>query len=120
MVTVKSFEKRTNHLTDEDFFTLTLEGGVELVRSKAGRMYATKKTCSIGSTFDEATCKSLVGLELDGSIQRVPCEPFEVTDRETGEIRISDHRWEYFKEGEQPSVLVGETSLVAKEELVTI
>lgn len=118
MVTVKSFEKRTNHLKDEKFFTLTLEGGVELVGSKSGRVYATKRSCSIGSTLDEASCQALIGTTLEGDIRRVNCEPYEVVDKTTGEVRMSDHRYEYFKDGEIPSEVIKETSLVATEELI--
>ena len=118
MVIVKSYQKRTNTETGEEFFTLDLESSaVELVRSKSGRMYATKRTCSIGCTFDEETCKALVGTVLKGDIHKTECQPYEVVDKNTGEVRISEHRYEFFMDGEQPPI--SETSLVAKEELVS-
>ena len=117
MVTVTSYQKRTNTETGEEFFTLDLESSnVELVRSKTGRMYATKRTCSIGCTFDEESCKALVGTVLKGDIHKTECQPYEVVDKKTGEIRISEHRYEFYMEGEMPPVK--ETSLIATEELV--
>jgi hypothetical protein len=117
MVTVTSYQKRTNTETGEEFFTLDLESStVELVRSKAGKLYATKRSCSIGSTFNEEGCKALVGTVLKGDIQKTECQPYEVVDKKTGEIRISEHRYEFYMEGEQPPVK--EASLVAKEELI--
>jgi len=74
---------------------------VELVKSKeTGNFYATAKKASISSTFDEMTCKSLIGQQIPGSIQRVDTDPFEFTVKETGEIITLSHRWTYLKEGE--------------------
>jgi hypothetical protein len=118
MVTVTSYQKRKNAETGEEFFTLDLESSsVELVRSKSGRMYATKRTCSIGCTFNEESCKALVGTTLNGEIHKTEVQPYEVIDKNTGEVRISEHRYEFYMEGEKPPV--SETSLVAKEELVS-
>lgn len=61
MVTITDYNKRQNTAGDT-FFTLTLQSGIELVRSKStGKLYATAKKTTISSTFDEQTCKSLLG-----------------------------------------------------------
>ena len=39
-------------------------------------------------------------MELDGSIKKVECEPYEFTDEETGEVIELDYRWVFVKEGE--------------------
>jgi hypothetical protein len=39
-------------------------------------------------------CQSLVGKTLSGSIQKVPCEPYEF-QRETGETVTVHHRYQY-------------------------
>lgn len=62
--------------------------------------YATAKKASIALTFDEATCKSLIGQELDGTIVRADCEPFEFTSEETGEVITLNHRWVFVKTGD--------------------
>jgi hypothetical protein len=119
MIIIQSFEKRTNTQTGEEFYSLIVENStVDLVRSKSEKMYATKWSCSLSCTFDEPTCQALIGTSLEGNIHRVECEPYEVVDKNTGEIRVSDHRYEFFKEGEDPSIVVANTNLVATEELV--
>lgn len=95
MVTVKDFKVRGSK-DGEEFFVLVLQGGVMPVKSKAtGRTYFTAKTCTVPSTFDEETCKSIVGSQFPGQIVRVEAEPYEYTVPETGEIITLEHRWEY-------------------------
>lgn len=121
MVTVVNYNKRINAETGVEFFTLDLQSSsIDLVRSKNGRMYATKRTCSIGSTFDEESCKALIGTTLEGNISKVECEPYEMIDKNSGEIRVSHHRYEFFMEGETPPEVKVETSLIATEELVGV
>ena len=92
--------KRTSSDGNE-FFALILQGGLELIKSKeTGNYYATAKTASITSTFTEEECGQLVGQEISGSIVKVPCEPYEYTVKETGEVVTLTHRWEYRKEGD--------------------
>ena len=95
MVTIKNFKKRESK-TGEEFFVLVLQGGVAPVKSKkTGRTYFTAKTCSVPSTFDEETCKQILGQEFPGAIVRVKTDPYEYTIPETGEIIELEHRWEY-------------------------
>ena len=42
------------------FLALILQGGIEIVKSANGNVYATAKKASLATTFDEATCKSLI------------------------------------------------------------
>jgi hypothetical protein len=100
MVTIIDFVKRKN-LKGEEFNALVLQSGIELVKShETGRYYATAKKTSITSTFDDATCRSLIGIQIPGSVQRVESEPYEFTVRNTGEVLTLTHRWIYLKEGE--------------------
>ena len=100
MVTVVDFKERVNR-NGEPFYALILQGGIELVKSQeTGNFYATAKRASISSTFDELTCKGLIGQQIPGSIQRVEVDPYEFTVKETGEIITLAHRWVYLKEGE--------------------
>ena len=85
----------------ESFFALIIEGGLEMVKSRqTGRYYATSKKASVTSTFDEATCRELIGEKISGSVQKVECEPYEMTIKDTGEVITLNHRWVYLKEGE--------------------
>jgi hypothetical protein len=105
MVRIIDYLKRTN-AEGEDFFVLVLQGGLEIVKSQeTGKNYATSKTANMSSTFDENTCKSLIGTELKGSIKRVDCQPYEVV-RETGEVVTLSHRWEYMTEAESLKEIV--------------
>jgi hypothetical protein len=84
----------------KDFYALVLQGGLSLVQSKqSGNYYATLKKCSIPSTFDEQTCKAMIGEKITGSIQKKSCESYEFPNKETGEIITLDYRWVYLPEG---------------------
>jgi len=99
MVTIIGFSLRTTAVGKE-FYSLTLQGGIELVKSKATeRFYATIKKCSITSTFDEATCRASIGEKFPGSIQKQTCDPYSFVVKETGEILELAHRWVYVPEG---------------------
>lgn len=95
MVTISGYAERESK-EGKKFYSLTLQGGMEMVLSEeSGRYYATAKQASITSTFDEKTCQGLVGTKLPGKISRVVCQPFEYTIKETGEIITLSHRWAY-------------------------
>jgi hypothetical protein len=83
------------------FLALILQGGIEIVKSANGNVYATAKKASLATTFDEATCKSLIGTEMPGQIVREECEPYQYTVEETGEVLMLSHRYVY-TEQEQP------------------
>lgn len=98
MVKVSSYEQRRTH-DGKEFFVLLLQGDIEIVQStETGRMYATAKKANLSCTFDEMTCKALVGKELAGSIEKVSCEPYEYVQPETGEVLYLQHRYEYIPE----------------------
>ncbi|SMC81257.1 hypothetical protein [Moheibacter sediminis] len=98
MVTIVNYKER---LKDDEtsFFVLELQGGIEMTQSKAtGMFYATAKKAIIPSTFDEVTCKGLIGTQIPGSIEKQECEPYEYVVQETGEEIILSHRWVYLPE----------------------
>ena len=101
MVTIvdyKSVEKEDG----ENFLLLVLQGGIEPVKSQAtGKMYFTARTVKVPATFDEATCRGLIGSQFEGTIKKVPSDPYEYTIRETGEIVELDYRYEYVTEVEE-------------------
>jgi hypothetical protein len=99
MVTVKDFAIRQTK-DGREFVALVLQGGLSLVQSKiTGNFYATVKQCSIPSTFDENTAKSMIGERVPGSVQKKQCETYEWTNKTTGEIISLDYRWAYVPEG---------------------
>jgi hypothetical protein len=98
MVRIVNYQKRT---TEEGkvFFTLELQGGIEVVKSQeTGKLYMTARKASMSCTFDELTCKSLIGTELPGSVRKVECEEYDYTIKDTGEIITLTHRFEYVEQ----------------------
>lgn len=94
MVRIINYKKR--QAEDKEFFVLEVSGGIEMVKSQTtGMYYATSKKATITSTFDEETCKSLIGSEFSGSIVKEECEPYEYTIQDTGEIITLSHRYVY-------------------------
>jgi len=85
MVTIINYKERQKE-DGTNFYALEIQGGVEMVKSKeTGQFYATAKRASITSTFDEATCKALIGTEILGSVAKQDVEAYSYTVRETGE-----------------------------------
>ncbi len=95
MVTIINY-KKSETKDGKEFFGLELQGGAEAVQSqKTNRFYMTARTCLIPSTFDEQTCKRLVGTTIPGTILKMPSDPYEYSMKETNEVVTLNHRWEY-------------------------
>lgn len=97
MVTVTGFR---TVVTDEgdSYVRLVLSGGLEMVKSQqSDNFYATTRRCTIGSTFDEAQAKSMIGQRMPGSIVKVETEPYEFT-LDNGEVLELHHKWVYSDE----------------------
>ncbi len=100
MVTIVDYALRNAKEDGRPFTVLVLRGGLSLVQSKqSGNFYATVKQCSIPSTFDEETAKGFIGEKLPGSVQRMSCDTYDWTNKETGEVIELSHRWVYVPEG---------------------
>lgn len=98
MVRIINYKKRTAK-DGKEFFALELSGGIEMVKSKStGMYYATAKKTTITSSFDEETCKSLVGTEIPGYIAKVECDPYTLVNEETGEEQTVTSRNMYVPE----------------------
>jgi hypothetical protein len=69
MVRITNYQRRVTE-QGKEFFTLELQGGIEVVKSQeTGRSYMTAKKASMSCTFDELTCQSLIGTELPGAVK---------------------------------------------------
>lgn len=101
MVTIINFKERKKE-DGNPFFTLEVQGGIEMVRSAAtGNFYATSKKAHIPSTFDAMTCQALIGTQIPGNIEKVLCEPYNYTIKETGETITLKHKYNYVSEEKQ-------------------
>lgn len=97
-VCIVNYQKRQAE-DGREFFALELSGGVERVLSKeTGGYYLTSKKTSVPSTFDEETCKSLIGTKMEGNVVRQEVEPYTHIVKETGEELTLSHRWVYVPE----------------------
>ena len=83
MVTIINYKRRETELGKE-FFVLEVQGGLEMVKSREnGNFYATAKKANIASTFDEQTCKALIGTQIEGKVEKENCVPYDYTIKET-------------------------------------
>jgi len=95
-----------------EFHALIVQGDLEAAKSKeTGRTYLTARKASVACTFDEATCESLKGTQLPGTIRKVDVEPYEYTIPDTGEIVTLSYRFEYLEE--QDSII--KNNVIEKE-----
>lgn len=95
MVTIINYKQRQKE-DGSTFYVLEVQGGIEMVMSQTtNQFYATSKKASITSTFDELTCQALIGTQMQGSIVKQECEPYEYTVKDTGEVIILHHRFVY-------------------------
>ena len=98
MVRIINYKQRERE-DGTTFFLLELQGGVEMVLSKeTGQYYATAKKAFITSTFNEVTCQTLIGSEMNGNVVKKEVEPYTYVVKETGEELVLTHRWVYVPE----------------------
>jgi len=100
MVRIVGFKQKEKE-DGTPFFILELQGGIEMTLSKeTGQFYATAKKAYVTSTFDEQTCKALIGSEMPGYIQKKEVEPYSYVVQETGEELVLQHRWVFVPESD--------------------
>lgn len=98
MVTIINYKERTTE-DGKSFFVLEVQGGIEMVQSQTtGKFYATARKAFVPSTFDELTCKALIGTQMPGVIVKEECEAYEYVDQTTGEVVVLTHRYGYAQE----------------------
>ena len=122
MVTIVDYKTFENE-DEEKFHVLIVQGGLEAVRSKGtGQTYFTAKTARVSCTFDENTCKSLIGTEIPGTIRNVEVEPYEMINSQTGEVTMYSKRNVFIGEGENEEELdqenTVENNIVVEEEVI--
>jgi hypothetical protein len=88
--------KQSESNSGKPFVSLKLQGGLEPIQSQqTGRFYLSAKTCFIATTLDVGDAAALVGSEMPGKVEKVYCDPYEYTIKETGEVVTLSHRFEY-------------------------
>ncbi|KFE99896.1 hypothetical protein IX39_04385 [Chryseobacterium formosense] len=95
MVRITNYIKRQRE-DGTTFCVLEVQAGIEMVLSqKTNQYYVTAKKTFISSTFDEETCQALIGTQMQGTIIKQECEPYEYTIKDTGEVVVLNHRFVY-------------------------
>lgn len=94
MVTIQNYITRKSK-KGGTFNVLVLSGGVEPVKNANGKTYFTSRTCTVASSFDEQTCKDLIGSKFPGSIEKVECDPYEYTIPNTNNTVTLSYKWDY-------------------------
>lgn len=98
MVRIINYKKSIKE-DGRESISLKVQGGIEAVQSQqSGKLYLTARTAYVFCTFDEQTAKNLIGTELPGEVQKVPCEPYDYVVKDTGETMTLCHRFEYVQE----------------------
>jgi len=101
----------------DTFVSLELQGGITMIQSKSTKKYyATSKRTRIASTFDLETAKQLIGTKIPGSIEKVPCEPYEYIVPESGEKLTLNFTYTFISEGSKFSSPVVTNQLHADEQ----
>ena len=99
MITVKDFHVRQGD-NGKEYLSLELEGEVAFIQSQnTGRFYAAAKRCFMFGAMTEDSAKALIGTKMPGSIDRVPCDPYDYTVPETGEVISLAYTYQYVPEG---------------------
>lgn len=98
MVRIVNYQQRQTE-SGKVFFVLEIQGGIEMIKSQeTGKFYVTARKALMPSTFDEQTCKALIGSEIPGAVEKVACAPYEYVIKDTGEVITLSHRFEYVEE----------------------
>ncbi|MGO1728608.1 MAG: hypothetical protein ACTH5N_06750 [Psychroflexus halocasei] len=101
MVTIIDYKASANKETGEEFFSLIVQGGVETVKSKeTGRSYLTARKAYVSSTFNEVTCKGLIGSQIPGQVVKVEADPYEYEIPDSGEVVTLRHQYVFVEEEE--------------------
>lgn len=99
MVTITGYATRQRK-DGTSFIVLMITSGVELVQSQSsGQWRAVVRKTTIPASFDEQVAKSVVGTQLPGSIVRVQCDSYQLTNEQTGEVLTMSHTYGYSPDG---------------------
>lgn len=63
-----------------------------------GKVYLKPLSTFLFAAIEPNQAEFLVGRSLPGRIEKVPIEPYDITDFQTGEIRTIDFRYQYVPE----------------------
>lgn len=98
MVTITGYRTRYSAGGDKKIY-LQVEGGLKTtVSQSSGKAYLSALKASVFAAVDEEVAKAMIGHQLPGTIKQLRVEPYEITNDQTGEVRVFSHRSEYVPE----------------------
>jgi hypothetical protein len=98
MVRIVNYKTRQRE-DGTEFYLLEVQGGIEMVKSKTtGQYYATAKKATVPTTFDEDTCKGLIGTQMPGKVVKIKTDAYQYTIKESGEVVTLEHSFIYLPE----------------------
>lgn len=96
MVTIIDVAERKN-AKDETFISLILSSGIEMIKSKAGKFYASTKKASVPCTLSLQVARTMIGQKMAGNIIKKPSESYSYTSK-SGDVVEIDFTYEYTDE----------------------
>lgn len=98
MVTIVGFQQCESR-EGKPFVAIELQSEPKLLQSEnTGNFYLTANKCRVSTAFPVEVCQMLIGQKLKGTIEKVPCEPYQYVNKETGEITTLDYTYVYCPE----------------------
>lgn len=78
------------------FTCIELQGDAKLVQSETtGKFYLSASKTRVTSSMPFEVCQMLLGQKLSGCVEKQSCEPYEYTNKETGEVLTLDYTYAY-------------------------
>ena len=126
MVTIAKAVVRQNKKDGNEFLSLTLVGGLDIITSaKTGNQSLVAMRCNITSNLPVELAGSLIGEKLEGTVVKVKCAPYQWTNPTTAEVMEISHTYRYQKSaahapvGEDTNATSGaDAAALAKEQRI--
>lgn len=99
MVLVSDYELReAQDGKTKVFLKVTSEDLIPQKSKVTGKVYLKPLSTLLFAAIEPKQAEFLVGRSIPGRIEKVSIEPYEITDFQTGEMRIIDFRYQYVPE----------------------
>ena len=88
---------------ERTFYSFTVTSIITRARKNGDGHYIDNVKCRMsagGMSEDKKACESVIGEILKGTIERVDCDPYQWTNKETGEEMELTHRYVYQPESQ--------------------
>ncbi|GHV17340.1 hypothetical protein FACS1894179_08990 [Bacteroidia bacterium] len=95
MVTITNY-KEVQTADGRQFVSIELQSEPKLVQSSTtGNFYLTVNKTRVTTALSVDVCKTLVGQQLPGTVEKIQVEPYESINKETGEVKVLHHVFVY-------------------------